>query len=162
MLLVSLLNKESQHFPFPHSFSQTCFDIEQLPMSAFALDPYCTQGSGGVTGEAAELLNRHEAEGPQGWHQDQTHKDPFSLRKPSLGGLGAAGPQMSRDTVERMVLVYMAVCTHMFDREHMLSAYNNVCISDSVLHMYTHTHRAMGEKHLACINLRVRYRKLFH
>lgn len=79
---------------------------------------------------------------------------PVLIKEAELGGgAGAAGPQMSRDTVERMVLVYMALCTHMFDREHMLSAYNIVCISDSMWHMYTHTHTHTEQwgKNTSCV-----------
>lgn len=43
-------------FPFPHGFTQTGFDIEQPPRSGVALDPYCTQGSGGVAGEAVGIV----------------------------------------------------------------------------------------------------------
>lgn len=32
------------------------------------------------------MLNRHEAEGPRGWQQDQTHRGQSSLKRPGCGG----------------------------------------------------------------------------
>lgn len=40
----------------PHVFIHIGFDIKQLPQRAFALDPQSTQGAGGVSGEAAGIV----------------------------------------------------------------------------------------------------------
>lgn len=70
-----------------------------------------------VTGEKLErlrvMLNRHEAEGPRGWQQDQTHRGQSSLKRPGWGGGGGGlwelrGPKC---------LFYVAVCTGVFDRK---------------------------------------------
>lgn len=41
---------------------------------------------GGLVERLGVMLNRHEAEGPRGWQQDQTHRGQSSLKRPGWGG----------------------------------------------------------------------------
>lgn len=58
---------------------------------------------GGLVERLGVMLNRHEAEGPRGWQQDQTHRGQSSLKRPGWGG----GPQVFS----------VAVSTWVFDRK---------------------------------------------
>lgn len=51
-------------------------------------------------------LNRHEAERPRGWQQDQTHRDQSSLKRPGWGGCGSCGAPNCRFHVAASTCVF--------------------------------------------------------
>ena len=83
-----------------------------------------------------------------GWQQDQTLRGQSSLKK--LGwGVGAAGPQGSRDTLGRRVLIYVTECVCTFDGKLMATCLPSthimwVRVFGSICHMDSYTPR-LGE-----------------
>lgn len=81
------------------------------------------------------MLNRHEAEGPRGWQQDQTHRGQSSLKRPGWGGGWGRG-----ELGGPKCLFSVAVCTWVFDRKNWcllrVNAYNNDSICQVELHAW--------------------------
>lgn len=102
---------------------------------------------------------RLRGRGAAGWQQDQTHRGQSSLKRPGWG-VGAAGPQVSRDTLGGRVLVYVTVVyVDVWSKAHacleLMHIIMWVGVSDSICHMDSHTlsldgeGRGVGTSHLS-------------
>lgn len=79
---------------------------------------------GEEVGRLRVTLNRHEAERPPGWQQDQTHRDQSSLKRPGWGG-GYGAPSVG------FVWLRLHVCLIKNSCLLRVNAYDN----DSIGHM---------------------------